>query len=183
MAGRNRKAIIKITRREDGTSDEPKPRLITPAATWRRTAKARRFCPPTSPQGLLEPCAGRPARTVLRGAGHSNVPGLPGRSRSRRPSPSGCSYASSLEVLIAACAVGAGGDVELAGVGGEVEDLGCARAAAGRRVAGSVVRSGRGSRRAAPPMRRRGAAGWLRLVAGVMSMSRVTMSMPASTAA
>ena len=28
-----------------------------------------------------------------------------------------------LDVLIAACPVGAGGDVELAGVGGEVQDL------------------------------------------------------------
>ena len=41
---------------------------------------ARRFCPPTSQQGLLEPDAGKLARPVLKGAGHSNVPGLPDRS-------------------------------------------------------------------------------------------------------
>ena len=41
-------------------------------------AKARRFCPPTSHQGLLEPCAGKPARTVLRGAERRKALGLPG---------------------------------------------------------------------------------------------------------
>ena len=66
--------------------------LQKPTAKPKRTAKARHFCPPTILQGLLEPCAGKPARTVLRGAGHSNVPGLPGRHRAAaaaRPA-SGC---------------------------------------------------------------------------------------------
>ena len=38
---------------------------------------ARHFCPPTSHQGLLEPDARKRARPVLRGARHSNAPGLP----------------------------------------------------------------------------------------------------------
>ena len=41
-------------------------------------ASGQHFCPPASLRGLLEPCAGKPARTVLRGARHSDVPGLPG---------------------------------------------------------------------------------------------------------
>jgi RNA-directed DNA polymerase len=55
--------------------------LYTPAAS---TAAARRFCPPTSHQGLLEPCAGKLARTVLRGAWRGNAPGLPDTSASLR---------------------------------------------------------------------------------------------------
>ena len=39
-------------------------------------ATARHFCPPTSHQGLLEPCAGQLARTVLRGLRRGNAPEL-----------------------------------------------------------------------------------------------------------
>ena len=42
------------------------------------TASARNCGTPTSQQGLLEPDAGKLARPVLRGAGRSNAPGLPG---------------------------------------------------------------------------------------------------------
>jgi hypothetical protein len=47
---------------------------------------------PQRPRGLLEPCAGKPARTVLRGPWRSNAPGLPdhrpGQSRFRpQPDP------------------------------------------------------------------------------------------------
>ena len=37
------------------------------------------FCPPVSLRGLLEPDASKGASPVLRGAGRSNAPGLPGR--------------------------------------------------------------------------------------------------------
>jgi RNA-directed DNA polymerase len=62
------------------SSGRPAPQVIanpvshTPTAA---TAVARRFCPPTSQQGSLEPDARKRARPVLRGAGRSNAPGLP----------------------------------------------------------------------------------------------------------
>ena len=43
------------------------------------TASRRRFCPPISHQGLLEPDAGKLARPVLRGPRRGNAPGLPAR--------------------------------------------------------------------------------------------------------
>ena len=48
-------------------------------------ATGRRFCPPAGLQGLLEPDARKRASPVLRGAGRSNAPGLPGRQRAPRP--------------------------------------------------------------------------------------------------
>ena len=54
-----------------GTSDEAEP----PSRTRPLQRPGRHFCPPTSHQGLLEPDAGKLARPVLRGTGHSNAPG------------------------------------------------------------------------------------------------------------
>jgi hypothetical protein len=54
------------------------PVSYTPSAD---TASAPNCRTPTSHQGLLEPDAGKLARPVLRGAGRSNAPGLPGTSR------------------------------------------------------------------------------------------------------
>ena len=54
---------------------EPKDKLDAATAT------ARRFCPPASPWGLLEPDAPKGARPVLRGARRSDAPGLPGEER------------------------------------------------------------------------------------------------------
>src|ERR1700751_1615186 len=51
---------------------------LTATGTTSVTARARHFYPPASPRGLLEPDAWKRARPVLRGAGRSNAPGLPG---------------------------------------------------------------------------------------------------------
>jgi hypothetical protein len=62
----------------------PNPVSHTPTATlgaMPTVASDRHFCPPASLRGLLEPDALKGARPVLRGARHSNVPGLPGESR------------------------------------------------------------------------------------------------------
>ena len=67
--------------REHGTSDETEPRLIHAHCHNGHHADGGRdphFCPPASLWGLLEPCAVKAARTVLRGARRSNAPGLPG---------------------------------------------------------------------------------------------------------
>lgn len=42
---------------------------------------------PQRPRGLLEPCAGKPARTVLRGPWRSNAPGLPDHARGQGTCP------------------------------------------------------------------------------------------------
>ena len=68
--------------RKDGTSDETEPRLIhAHCHADTRDGKGPALLPAHEPQGLLEPDAGKPARTVLRGAGRSNAPGLPGEGR------------------------------------------------------------------------------------------------------
>ena len=76
-----RKTIIKIAARKDGTSEETKPRFLH-THCYRRyitgESKGQHFCPPASLQGLLEPDAVKIASPVLRGAGRSNAPGLPG---------------------------------------------------------------------------------------------------------
>ena len=64
-------------RRDPGTPEKAEPHLTH--------AECRRDLGPElrdayEPQGLLEPDAVKAARPVLRGARHSNVPGLPGRS-------------------------------------------------------------------------------------------------------
>jgi hypothetical protein len=79
----------------------PNPVSHTPTATlgaMPTVASDRHFCPPASLRGLLEPDALKGARPVLRGARHSNVPGLPGgpplpRGRSRAPGPTPASEA------------------------------------------------------------------------------------------
>ena len=48
----NRKAIIKITRREDGTSDEPKPRLIHARCHMEKDSKGPALLPAHEPSGL-----------------------------------------------------------------------------------------------------------------------------------
>jgi group II intron reverse transcriptase/maturase len=54
------------------------PHPLSPPAHRRRTANSQHAsASPASHQGLLEPCAGKPARTVLTGAGRSNASGLP----------------------------------------------------------------------------------------------------------
>src|SRR5580700_90016 len=53
---------------------------LTAIGNTPENATAQHFCPPASPRGLLEPDAWKRARPVLRGAGHSNVPGLPGQA-------------------------------------------------------------------------------------------------------
>ena len=70
--------------RDRGQADgEAEPRLIH--AECRPSPRPGTRTPP-KPQGLLEPDAGKLARPVLRGAGRSNAPGLPGASAlSRRP--------------------------------------------------------------------------------------------------
>jgi RNA-directed DNA polymerase len=50
--GANRKAIIKITRREDGTSDEPKPRLIHAHCHIEKDGKGPALLPAHEPSGL-----------------------------------------------------------------------------------------------------------------------------------
>ena len=66
--------------REHGTPDETDTpshtrRLPQPAAP---TATAQHFCPPASLRACLSRMRGNAARPVLRGAGRSNAPGLPG---------------------------------------------------------------------------------------------------------
>jgi hypothetical protein len=63
----------------------------------RVAARDWHFCPPAIPWGLLEPDAVKAARPVLRGARHSNVPGLPGEwlepslmPRKAQPRKMGC---------------------------------------------------------------------------------------------
>ena len=53
-------------------------RIFTATQAGARLATVRRLCPPASLQGLLEPDARKRASPVLRGAGRSNAPGLPG---------------------------------------------------------------------------------------------------------
>src|SRR5512133_1291069 len=84
----------------DGPGDPAIRTVIKPA--WYTTPANGRYAPdsagaqhcnPARPSGLLEPCAGKPARTVLRGPRRSNAPGLPdggGRAApyaARRPRP------------------------------------------------------------------------------------------------
>src|SRR5512132_416222 len=56
-----------------------KPAWYTPPANGRYApdSAGAQHCNPARPSGLLEPCAGKPARTVLRGPRRSNAPGLP----------------------------------------------------------------------------------------------------------
>ena len=51
---------------------------LTATGNTSGAVRAQHFCPPASPWGLLEPDAWKRARPVLRGAGRSNAPGLPG---------------------------------------------------------------------------------------------------------
>ena len=84
-----------------------------------------------------------------------------------------------LEVVVAAGAVGPVGDIEVAGVGREVQDLGAGeQARVGRQRDGGFAGTCRGSRRAArsSAAARRSRLAWS--VAGVISMSRVTTSIP-----
>ena len=77
-----RTAIIKTAPRADGTSDEPR---LTHIRCLRRHITGRSTDPQhlhaREPRGLLEPCATKAARTVLRGAGRSNASGLHGGLR------------------------------------------------------------------------------------------------------
>jgi RNA-directed DNA polymerase len=50
--GANRKAIIKITGRKDGTSDEPKPRLIHARCHIENEGKGPALLPAHEPSGL-----------------------------------------------------------------------------------------------------------------------------------
>ena len=99
-----RKTITTITMREDGTSDRHQtpsrtPPLL-PTAQRRRRQRSRHFCPPASPQGLLEPDASRGARPVLRGVGRSNALDLPGQAPG---DPAGHSAFKALDNGFAGC--------------------------------------------------------------------------------
>ncbi len=65
---------------------ETEPAWYTPHATAACGLDVARDRNPQRHQGLLEPCAGKPARAVLRGPRHSNAPGLPDNHRDVRGS-------------------------------------------------------------------------------------------------
>ena len=66
------------------TARRTRPNPVSYTPTCRNTAaRPGTSATPTSHQGLLEPDAVKPARPVLRGAGHSNAPGPTRHSRKR----------------------------------------------------------------------------------------------------
>jgi RNA-directed DNA polymerase len=78
-----RKAMTRnaIIAQPDGAPDEAKLRLLHAHChrQYARSSSRPALLPASEPRGLLEPDAWKRARPVLRGAGRSNAPGLPGR--------------------------------------------------------------------------------------------------------
>jgi hypothetical protein len=77
-------AARKTPRERTARRTTSNPVSYTPTATPGTTpteARHQHVCPPTSPRDLLEPDAAKAASPVLRGAGRSSAPGLPGDAK------------------------------------------------------------------------------------------------------
>jgi hypothetical protein len=118
------------------------------------------------------------------GGGRAGDDVLRGRDRDLESVADRLGVGVCLEVFIAAGAVGSAGDVEVAGVGGEVQDLSAGPPTrVGGEGNGAADRRRWGSRRVARARASARRWRWAWSVAAVMSMSRVTTSTPATTAA